>query len=499
MFSSKLRDLRHTLALRLTLWYAGIFAASSILAFVFVYTLMVSVVQERTDEDLQEDIAEFASFWETGGLERVETEMLLESQGEEADHAFFRLWAPDGQSLASTDLSSWPDLDMPEDALLRLAEADEPVLQTLTVPEREHAVRSIYGAIAPGVVLEIGQSLEEDDEFIGAFRDGFLITLAAVGLLGGPIGWFMARRALRGVEEVTRTATQIADGALNRRVPVRSKSGELDRLAQTFNTMLDRIQALIVGMREMTDNLAHDLRSPVARIRASAEMALTGSRSQTHWESLAANTTEECDRLLEIINTTLAIAEAESGAAELKITDVDLVDVVTDARELFHTVAQDKQISIVANVPEHCRIQGDLQRLQRVLANLLDNALKYTPAGGRVLINVVDEGRQIKLSVEDTGVGITGDDLPHVFERFYRCDRSRSENGNGLGLSLAAAFVRAHGGDITVSSEPGHGSTFTVVLPRSHPGGWRTPPGLESAAEPAYHPGFTGTASARVE
>lgn len=467
MFLKKLRKFRHTLALRLTLWYAGIFTISSILAFALVYVLMVAVVQKQTDADLRDDLAEFSAFMQSGGLERVKTEMMLETQGQEAGDVFFRLWTPDGRPLATTDLSSWSGLDVPQEVSRVLGRDGEPVLQTFTLPQREHKVRRIAGAIAPGVVLEIGQSLEEDEEFIGALLSGFVITLAAVIVLGGPIGWFMARRALRGVQEITRAAAEIADGTLNRRVPVRSRGDELDTLAQTFNSMLDRIQALIVSMREMTDNMAHDLRSPLARIRASAEMTLAGRESKAEWESLAVDTTEECDHLLEMINTTLDIAEAESGAAELKVADVDFVNVIRDACDLFQTVAEDRQITIVTDLPERCRIQGDLQRLQRVVANLLDNALKYTPAGGRVRVTLIDQGERVKLSIEDTGIGIPADEHSRVFQRFYRCDRSRSENGNGLGLSLALAFARTHGGDIRVSSIPGQGSTFTTVLPRS--------------------------------
>lgn len=469
MFLKTLRSLRHTLALRLTLWYAGIFAASSILAFTLVYALVVSVVQERTDEDLEEDIEEFASLMQSGGLERVKAEITEDTEGSGASQNFFRLWAPDGRALLATDLSSWPGLDNPRDVLARVNGADEPLLATLALPRREDKVRIVYGTIAPGLVLEIGESLEEDEELIAALLGGFLITLAAVTMLGGPIGWFMARRALRGVQEVTRTATEIADGALDRRVEVRFQGDELDTLARTFNTMVDRIQALVIGMREMTDNLAHDLRSPLGRIRASAETSLTSGGSKAEAEAMAA-TTEECDRLLEIINTTLDIAEAESGAAKLKLTDIDLVELVHDALELFQPIAEDKQITITADLPDHCRFHGDRQRLQRVVANLLDNGLKYTPIGGRVTIKLVAKGERVTLSIEDTGIGISSNESARIFERFYRCDRSRSKQGNGLGLSLALAFVRAHGGDITVNSTPGQGSTFTVVLPRSRHG-----------------------------
>ncbi len=470
MFLKTLRSLGHTLALRLTIWYAGIFAASSIVACTLVYALVVAVVQERTDEDLEGDMEEFASLMQSGGFERVKAEIAVETQGEEASHVFIRLWAPDGRELMATDLSSWPGLGNPLEVLARVDSADEPILATLALPRRADKVRIIYGTIAPGLVLEIGESLEEDEELIAALLRGFFIALPAVTLLGGPIGWFMARRALRGVQEVTRTATEIANGALDRRVEVRSQGDELDTLARTFNTMLDRIQALIIGMREMTDNLAHDFRSPLGRIRASADITLTNGGSKAESEAMAATTTEECDRLLEMINTTLDIAEAESGAAKLKLTDIDLVELVGDALELFQPIAEDQQITITADLPDHCRIHGDRQRLQRVVANLLDNGLKYMPTGGRVTITLVAEGERITLSIEDTGIGISADESARIFERFYRCDRSRSKQGNGLGLSLALAFVRAHGGDITVNSTPGQGSTFTVVLPRSRHG-----------------------------
>jgi signal transduction histidine kinase len=400
-----------------------------------------------------------------GGLHEVESLMMQESAGVETTQVLLRLWTAGGDLIQSAGLSS-PELEaLPQEILGRLDGASDPILRTLRLPEHEHGMRVVYGLIAPGHVIEIGQSLEKDEELIGAFRNGFLLTLAAVVALGVPIGWFMARRALRGVQEVTRAASEIAaDGALDRRVVVPSRGDDLERLARAFNTMLDRIQALIIGMREMTDNLAHDFRSPLARIRSSAEMTLTGDGSKEEWESLAASTTEECDRLMQMIDTTLDIAEAESGAARLRMTDIDLVKVVLDACEVFKTVAEDGQIAIATELPDQCRIRGDLERLQRVVANLLDNALKYTPAGGRVTVRLTGEGRPVRLSFEDTGMGVSPEELPRIFQRFYRSDRSRSGNGNGLGLSLALAFVRAHGGDITVKSELGQGSTFTVEL-----------------------------------
>jgi heavy metal sensor kinase len=467
MFLKKIRNLRHTLALRLTLWYAGVFAVSSLLAFALAYVLIAAVVQKQTDEDLQEDIEEYAAYLRRGGLDRVKAEMAVETEGGEANKTFIRVWVSGGRPVMTTDLTAWAGLMEAPDALAQLADTDEPIRETLKLPAREHKVRTIHGLLAPGVVIQIGESLEENEEFLATLRWGFVLVVLVVMIVGGPVGWFMARRALRGVQQLTRTAAAIADGALDRRVTVGPHGDEIDTLARTFNTMLERIQALIIGMREMTDNLAHDLRSPLGRIRASAEMILLGGGSKAEAEAMVAITAEECDRLLELINTTLDIAEAESGAAKLKLTDIDLVEMVADAVELFQPLAEDKQITLATDLPECCPLQGDRHRLQRVIANLLDNALKYTPGGGRVHIKLRDEGERLELAVEDTGIGIPADETARIFERFYRCDRSRSERGNGLGLSLALAFMRAHGGDIRVNSTPGQGSAFTAVFPRS--------------------------------
>jgi heavy metal sensor kinase len=465
MFSKTINKFRHSLALRLTVWYAGIFVVFSIIAFILAYFSVATVLQVQTDEDLEEDISEFAAFMRLGGIERVRKEILLETQGNEAQQVFFRMWAIDGSLLATSDLSSWSGLTESTKNLAQVRSTHKPLLATLKLEQYEYDVRSITAFIGPDTILQIGESLEDNEDLMAVLLQGFLVLLAVVVLFGGPIGWFMAKRALRGVQEITNAASAITDGALDQRVSVRSQGDELDRLARTFNTMLDRIQSLIVGMREMTDNLAHDLRSPLGRMRAAAEIALTHNGSNLDVETIAATTTEECDRLLEMINTTLDIAEAESGAAKLKLVDIDLVELINDALELFQSVAEDKAIILNADLPKQCGIRGDRQRLQRVVASLLDNALKYTAEGGRVTLELINEKGQIKLSIKDTGIGMSADETTRIFERFYRCDQSRSQHGNGLGLNLALAFVHAHSGDISVESAPKQGSNFTVTLP----------------------------------
>jgi heavy metal sensor kinase len=292
----------------------------------------------------------------------------------------------------------------------------------------------------------------------------FLIILA-VG-----VGWFMARRAVSGIEAVTRTARKISGGVLGERVPVGGRGDEIDQLALTFNQMLDRIQILLTEIKEMSDNIAHDLRSPVARIRGAAEITLTSGKSLGDYEGMAASTIEECDRLLDMINTMLMISKTESGVFAIASEEVDLSAVVRQACELFGPAAEDKRVTLHCDTPDGVRLTGDTPMIQRMLSNLLDNAIKYTPPGGRVEITTVRKNGDVVIGVQDTGAGISAEEVPRIWDRLYRGDKSRNEKGLGLGLSLVRAVVQAHGGTVEVTSQPGEGSMFSILVPDKSPG-----------------------------
>jgi heavy metal sensor kinase len=420
------------------------------------------------DEDLTRQMRAFAGIMRVDGLEGVRRIAGQETQAGGENARLIRLLSRFGTEFSVSDRAYWRDIGVDSEAIRRLVTEGRPVFETVGLPEGNDSLRIIYGTIGPGIIMQLGQSLAPQVELVQAFQRIFGTTMAVVIGLAALIGWFLARRALSGVGGIAQTARRITQGDLAIRAPVSRRGDEIDQLAGNINHMLDRILDLITGIREMSDNIAHDLKSPVTRIRGLAEVTLTTAEDREEYETMAASTIEECDRLLDMINTMLVISRAEAGVQALQWQRIDIVGIVRDAGRLFETTARDKdlQVSVTASGSHH--IVGDERMLQRMVANLLDNAIRYTPHGGRIDIAVQPlPSGDIEMVFQDTGIGIRGEDLPRIFERFYRCDPSRSASGTGLGLSLAQAIVQAHGGGITARSEAGQGSTFTVRLPRN--------------------------------
>jgi heavy metal sensor kinase len=362
-------------------------------------------------------------------------------------------------------MSYFQNIPVSTEAIRRMIEQGEPLFATVRSPDRSHEIRVVYALLGPGLVVHLGQAMEDLARVIDAFQRVFALVMAVLFILAAVIGWFMARRALSGVEQITRTAQRISGGSLAERVPVRGREDEIDQLAVTFNRMLDRIQTLVTGIKEMTDNIAHDLKSPITRIRGQAELALTGDGLREEYEATAGSAVEECDRLLEMIDTMLFISRTEAGVTRPQYQEMDLAAVVGDACRLFQALAEEKRIKLICNTPETLPMSGDIRLIQRMLANLLDNAIKYTHEGGTVHVSARKSSQGIvMIEVKDTGPGISAADLPHVFERFYRGDPSRSQAGAGLGLSFARAVAHAHGGEIAVANSSPGGSVFSVSI-----------------------------------
>ena len=457
-----------TLASRLTAWYAGIFILFTGCAFLLFYYTIDTILDQRIDEDLEEDIVEMRSLYNDAGIAGIKTEIQREVAQDNADEIFLRLLNSNGIELFASDMSHWHSL-VPNLAVLgSLTTTSDPYLETVLIEDDDYPTRAVTGLLAPNLLLQIGESTEDKEDFMELLLGIFSITFLIVTFFAALVGWFMARKALRAIGEVTLAAEDVANGTLDRHVTARAQGEEIDRLVNTFNIMVDRVRTLVAGMRKITDNIAHDLRSAVARIRASAELTLSRETTTNEYRTSAADIIEECDRMMEMINTTLDVAEAEAGTAIFSDKDVDLTTLVQDASELFEPVAEDKNIQLTVSTINDCHIRGNTQQLQRMLANLLDNAVKYTPDGGRVDTCMSRRDDLTTITVSDNGIGISESSQARIFDRSFRCDESRSQAGFGLGLSLARAIARSHGGDITVFSIPDEGSTFTVTLPNSH-------------------------------
>ncbi|PIE67237.1 MAG: two-component sensor histidine kinase [Deltaproteobacteria bacterium] len=462
-----------TLSFRLTLWYGIIFTLSCGLAFIFFYILITTTLKQRLDDRLSEKLSEFEAIYNLQGLDEVKAAALIESQTSGEKKVFFRLLYASGVAFSSSNMSYWQAIGVNRNAVHRLIAGHTRAFETLTIPGRQERVRIAYGVIGKGIVVQLGYTMENDTAFIVIFKKMFFVIMSVLMITAVLVGWFMARRALSGVEAVTRTARQISVSDLGRRVPIMSRHEEIDRLAVTFNQMLDRIEELIDGIREMGDNIAHDLKSPIARIRGMAEIGLGEADAKTGELDVVGSIIEECDRLLDMIDTMLMISKTDAGTDEIAAEPVDIADIVRDAAALFAPLAEDQGVRITCDMPDCLMVEGDRKLLQRVIANLLDNAIKYTPTPGTIDISAIDgksKDSTVNVSIKDTGVGIHPDNLPRIFDRFFRCDQSRSTEGAGLGLSLARSVARSHGGDILADSRLGKGSVFTLRLPRIRTG-----------------------------
>jgi signal transduction histidine kinase len=287
-----------------------------------------------------------------------------------------------------------------------------------------------------------------------------------IALASAVAGAFViSRRALRPVSDLANATKQILDsGDLGLRVPERG-ADDLDELTRLFNCMLERNETLVRAMKHSLDNVAHDLRTPLTRLRTGAEVALRGSFDPEKAREALGDAIEESERVLAMLTTLMDISEAETGAMRLDRRAEDLASIAREAVELYELVSSERGLHVVTRLTPGVEVLVDRRRILQVCANLVDNALKYTPAGGNVEVEVAREGSSGVLRVRDTGVGIAPGDQPHVWERLYRGDRSRSERGIGLGLSVVKAIVEAHHGSVELESEVGRGASFTVRLP----------------------------------
>ena len=495
---------------RLTLWYVALLAGTLIV----LGSLGLWLIRERlhasrddllrskaaavgTEVDLEKGRLEFPDDGPRNALPSVATGLDL-----------IRVWDQDrGVVFEQAASPAFPS--MPPDVLdAVLAGAEH--FETVTVSGEGFRLytQPIYRKGKVVGALQIGRSEADTDALLGQLRNlslGGLAVALAVAWLGGS---FLARRALAPVDRITRAAESLGAGDLSLRLPMPEVDDEFGRQTAAFNAMLGRLERAFERQRRFTADASHELRTPLSVIRSLAEVALTSPRDEAYDRQAYTSIADETERLGRLIDSLLLLARADQGNP-LDAVPVDLDEVAVDVVERVAERASRQQVELVLSAPTRQRVSGDPSWLTQLTLNLVDNALRHTPAGGRITVAVAAEAAGVTLTVSDTGAGIAPEHVPRLFERFYRVDvaRSRATGGAGLGLAICEWIARSHGGHLSVESEVGRGTTFTCWLP-ALPDDRGAPQtvGPASAARPAgavatspSRPDQSGTSSEAVE
>jgi signal transduction histidine kinase len=432
-----------THAFRLAALYFLVFAASVLGVLLFVYLTSAGFVERQTEATLDAEITGLAEQYAQRGLSGLIQIVAARSAGDRGDAMIYLVTDPDGQPLAG-NLAAWPAGVPTHSTWLSFA-----LERTIDGHHEVHPARGRLFVIPGGYRLLVGRDISDAAAFRSRLRTTLLwagLIALGIGLIGGTV---MSRNLLRRVEQVNRTSERVMAGNLSDRMPLHGTRDEFDQLAANLNRMLDQIERLMTAMREVTDDVAHDLRTPLSRLRTGLERALANpSGGASQGEAIRA-AIDEADRLLATFNALLRIAELESGARLDQTAPLDLSEVARSAAELYEPVAEEKGFALSVVAEPGVRISGDWHLLSQALANLLDNALKYA-GGGQIELRVFHKDGQAILEVADQGLGIPEADRQSVLDRFVRLEPSRTTPGNGLGLSLVRAIARRHEGSVTL-------------------------------------------------
>jgi signal transduction histidine kinase len=450
-------------AFRLTLVYLLIFVlyAAALLAYFALNT--GRLITEQITATVETEIAVLTEQYTVGGLRRLV--LILENRSLRPGSSLYLVTTPTGQALAGNVGSLAPGVidrtGWSETVYRRLDEQDT----------AEHSALVRVVQLSGGFRLLVGRDLEERGrmrEIITAAARGSVALVVVLGLAGG---FFVTRRVLRRFDAMTATTQRIMAGDLSERLPVAGTGDELDRLASNLNDMLDRIEALMLGLKEVSDNIAHDLKTPLTRLRNRCEAALRTANDEPEYRAALESMLDESEGLIRTFDALLMIARAESGHSRDNMKDFDAAEIVRGVGELYEPVAEEKGLSFKIEA-ERATIRGNRELLSQALANLVDNAIKYSRPEGEVtealeiVLSARPDGQRVLIGVADHGPGIAEADRARAVERFVRLPQSAAEPGSGLGLSLAAAVARLHGGELRLEDNA-PGLRTVIDLPRS--------------------------------
>ncbi|HEV8715239.1 MAG TPA: ATP-binding protein [Candidatus Binatia bacterium] len=463
-----------TIRTKLTLWYAGSVGTISLLGTLLLYYGFIYVSSRSVDIFLREEAEALGSYLSLSPRANARTyiaQLVAEKDVFSGHQKYVQLRNGKGAVIErSTNLI---DRELPLPAQIG-TQAREEVFATVSFPDAL-SVRLITLPIVSqsGDVFFVqeGVSLEGDYIFLRRLRTALFFFFP--GMLGLSIlsGRLMARRVLQPIETITREARTVEAQDLTRRLPVVNPQDEIGQLVGVLNSLLSRLEGTFAQMRHFTADAAHELRTPLAVLRCGMEVVATRARRVEEYQGALSASIEEVSRLSRIVDNLFALARADAGSQEFTWEVVNLRDLVQEVYEQAELMAEARGLSISLHTDGAVSVRGDRLRLKQLLLNLMDNAVRYTPAGGRVHLAVDRKESWARVMVEDSGIGIPEEALPRIFDRFYRVDKARSldNTGGGLGLSICQWIVQAHGGKITVQSRIGYGSTFIISLPVSQP------------------------------
>ncbi len=465
-----LGKLLRTTAFKLTLVYLVIFALFAVFLLGYFAFNTKRLFNEQITQTVDLDIEGLTSQFNSAGIRRLV--LIVEARSRRPGSSLYLVTTPTGEGLAG-NVGSLPQgvMAMPgwtETVYRRIDESDTAEL---------HRALARVQHLPGGFRLLVGRDLEERDRLYDVVLDAGKWSAAIVVILGLAGGFFVARRVLRRVDAMTDTTRTIMDGDLSERLSVTGTGDELDRLAENLNAMLDRIEGLMHGLKEVSDNIAHDLKTPLTRLRNRAEEALRMQQSDAGYRGALETIIDESDGLIRTFNALLMIARAESGQARDNMGEFDAADVARGIGELYEPLAEEKGLDLRVETASPAPVAGNRELVSQALANLVDNAIKYAAPEARkngiasgIVIKAASEGDRVVLSVADRGPGIPEGDRGRAVERFVRLEKSRSVPGSGLGLSLVAAVAHLHGGELRLDDNA-PGLMASIVLPRGGPQG----------------------------
>jgi signal transduction histidine kinase len=464
--AAKLVHVFRTTTFKLTLVYLAVFALAAVFLLGYFAWNTNRLITEQIKETVDAEITGLTEQYRLSGIRRLV--IVIDSRARRPSSNLYLITTFTGEGLAGNVGSLTPGVldhaGWVETAYRRLDEAEG---------AQHHALARVE-QLPGGFRLLVGRDVDERERLLDIVFSALRWLIGLMVVLGLAGGLFVTRRVLRRVDAMTGTTQTIMAGDLGGRLPIAGTGDEIDRLAGNLNAMLDRIEVLMRGLKEVSDNIAHDLKTPLTRLRNRAEEALRSAKGEADYREALEATIEESDGLIRTFNALLMIARAESGEGREEMADVDAAEIARGVADLYEPVADDRGLGLSIDAPQPAPVRGNRELISQALANLVDNAIKYAEPGpapvngvpAPIEITARGQGDRILLCVADHGPGIPAGDRGRVVGRFVRLERSRSQPGSGLGLSLASAVAHLHGGELRLEDNK-PGLRVVIALPRA--------------------------------